>query len=150
MMRRLALAGMVIGTCLTTPAFALEHEVTIEHPAGTIAADYDGAVKVETRQVGTAGVAGRPNTLRCNWTASLSVERTAKVGDSLQSRRSMMRENVASGSKPGWCETRAKAIDELVDAKRDKFYTAMLDLVEQDRTVILAEADGVSSNNREG
>ena len=78
------------------------------------------------------------------------MERTAKVGDSLQSRRSMMRENVASGSKPGWCQTRAKAIDELVDAKRDKFYTAMLALVEQDRTVILAEADSVSSNNREG
>lgn len=150
MMKKLALAGVVIGTCLTAPAFALEHEVVIEHPAGTIAADYDGAVKVETKQVGTAGVAGRPSTLRCNWTASLSVERTAIVGESLQSRRTLTRADVARGSKPGWCETRTKAIDQLVDAKRDEFHTAMLALVEQDRTTILAEADSLRATNLEG
>jgi hypothetical protein len=149
-MKKLACAGLVIGACLASPALALEHEVVIEHAAGTIAADYEGAVQVETRQVGAAGVAGRPSTLRCEWTASLSVERTAKVGDTFQARRSMSRDNVARGSKPGWCETQAKAIDKLVDARKETFRTAMLELVEADRTAIVAEADSARATGREG
>ncbi len=149
-MKKLAFVGLVFGACLTSPAAALEHEVVIEHAGGPIAADYQGAVKIETKQVGTAGVAGRPNTLRCNWTASLNVERTAKVGETLQTRRSLSRDDVASGSKPGWCETNAKAIDRLVDSRRETFRNAMLALVEQDRTALLAEADGVRASNREG
>jgi hypothetical protein len=89
-MKKLAFVGLVFAACLTSPAAALEHEVVIEHAGGPIAADYQGAVKIETMQVGTAGVAGRPNTLRCNWTASLNVERTAKVGETLQTRRSLI------------------------------------------------------------
>lgn len=148
MMKKLALAGLFAGAFLASPALALEHEVVIEHAAGTIAADYDGAVTIETRQVGAAGVAGRPSTLRCEWSASLSVERTAKVGQALQTRRSMARDDVAKGSKPGWCETHTKAIDALVDARRDTFRAAMLEMVEQDRSAILAEAEGARS--REG
>ncbi|MCL9982644.1 MAG: hypothetical protein NBV60_05740 [Erythrobacter sp.] len=147
-MKKLAVAGLVVGVCLSSPAAALEHEVVIDHPAGTIAADYEGAVQIKTRQVGAVGPGGRPSTLQCQWSASLSVERTAKVGDVLQTRRSMSRANVASGSKPGWCDTHTKAIDALVDARRDTFRTAMLELVEQDRGAILAEAESVRS--REG
>lgn len=149
-MKKLSLTGLVISAFLVSPAMALEHEVVIDHADGPIAADYQGAVTVTTRQVGTAGVAGRPSTLRCDWTASLNVERTAKVGETLQTRRSLSRDDVASGSKPGWCETRAKSIDRLVDARRDAFRTAMLALVEQDRTALLAEADGADAKNREG
>lgn len=150
MMKKLAFAGLFVGACLASPAAALEHEIVIDHPAGTIAADYEGAVQVETRQIGTAGVAGRPSTLRCRWSASLSVERTAKVGDVLQTRRSMSRDDVTSGSTPGWCNHKAEAIDALVDARRDTFRTALLELVEQDRTAILAEAESVAASNREG
>ncbi len=150
MMKKLAFAGLFAAACLASPAAALEHEVVIDHPAGTIAADYEGAVQVETRQIGTAGVAGRPNTLRCRWSAALKVERNATVGEALQTRRSMMRDDVASGSTPGWCNHKAEAIDALVDARRDTFRTAMLELVEQDRTAILAEAESVAASNREG
>lgn len=148
-MKKLAFAGLMAAG-LASPALALEHEVVIDHPAGTIAADYKGAVKIETRQVGAAGVAGRPSTLRCEWTASLSVERTARVGEALQTRRSMTREDVASGSRPGWCETSAKAIDRLVEARRDTFRSAMLELADQDRTAILAEAESAVRRGREG
>jgi hypothetical protein len=150
MMKKLSFAGLVLGVCVASPALALEHEVVIEHAAGTIAADYQGAVTIETKQVGTAGVAGRPNTLRCNWTASLNLERTAKVGETLQTRRSLTRDDVASGSRPGWCETNAKAIDRLVDSRRETFRTAMLAMVEQDRAAILADAESARTGNREG
>lgn len=149
MMKKLSIA-VLLGACIASPAMALEHEVVIEHAAGTIAADYAGTVTVETRQVGSAGVAGRPSTLRCIWTASLSVERTAKVGDTLNSRRSMTGDDVASGSRPGWCQTQANAIDRLVDSRRETFRMAMLELVEQDRSAILAEADSLRATNREG
>jgi hypothetical protein len=135
------LAGMAIAASFATSAMALEHEVVIDHAAGPIAADYRGSVTIETNQVGTAGVAGRPSTLRCNWTAKLDVERVAKVGASLRSQRSLTQEDVVSGSRPGWCETSAKAIDKLVDNRSDAIRTAMLALVEQDRAAILAEAD---------
>jgi hypothetical protein len=147
-MKKLAFVGVLVGATLASPALALEHEVVIEHPAGTIAADYDGAVRIETRQVGAASAGGRPSSLSCEWNASLSVERSAKVGTVLQTRRSMSRENVARGSRPGWCQTHAKGIARLVDARRETFRAAMLELVEQDRSVILAEAD--AARGREG
>ena len=148
-MKKFVFAGL-LGAAIASPALALEHEVVIEHEGGPIAADYKGSVMIETTQVGTAGVAGRPSTLRCNWSASLNVERVAKVGESLRSQRSLTSEDVASGSRPGWCETHAKAIDRLVDSRSDSFRTAMLALVEQDRSTILAEAETAQNNSRGG
>lgn len=148
-MKKLGFAAL-LAVGLASPALALEHEVEIDHPAGTIAADYDGAVRIETRQTGTVGVAGRPSTLACVWSASLSVERTARLGDALHARRSMIREDVARGSTPGWCRQNGAAIDKLVDARRDTFRSAMLELVAQDRAAILAEADNASRAGREG
>lgn len=145
-MKKRAFAGLLTGVFLASPALALEHDVVIEHAAGTIAAGYDGSVHIETRQVGAVGPGGRPSSLSCEWTASLSVERMAKVGTTLQTRRSMTRENVARGRKPGWCDTHAKAIEALVDTRRETFRTAMLELVEQDRSVLLAEADSARSS----
>lgn len=148
MMKKFVLAGLALGACLASPALALEHEVVIDHAAGPIAAGYKGSVSVETTQVGSVGVAGRPSTLACQWTASLNVERVAKVGEALQSRRSLSSEDVASGSKPGWCDANAKAIDKIVDARTETFRRAMLALVESDRAAIVAEAESATANSR--
>ena len=147
MMKR-ALAGAVLAACAASPAFALEHDVVIDHVAGPIAADYRGAVTVETKQVGTAGVAGRPSTLRCQWTASLNVERVAKVGAGLQSLRTLTTDDVTGGSRPGWCPTNPQALDKLVDARDARFKAALLALVEQDRGTLLAEADNAKASIR--
>lgn len=149
-MKKLAFAGLVFGMTLAVPAAALEHEVVIDHPVGTIAADYEGAVRVETKQIGTVAAAGRQSTLRCQWTATLTVERSARLGDAIQSRRSMTRDDVATGSSPGWCSTQEKSIDRLVEARRDTFREAMLALVAEDRGAILAEADSARAADREG
>jgi hypothetical protein len=149
-MKRSVIAGLALAASLAAPAAALEHEVVIDHAAGPIAADYKGSVTVRTTQVGAAGVAGRPSTLRCNWTASLNVERVARVGESLQSRRSLSRDDVASGSRPGWCETQAKAIDKLVDTRSEAVRGAMLALIEADRAELLAEAETVAGDSRGG
>lgn len=142
-MNKGVLIGSALAVLVASPALALEHEVVIDHVSGPIAADYQGSVTIETTQVGAAGVAGRPSTLRCNWTATLNVERVAKVGETLQSRRTLSSEDVASGSKPGWCESNEKAIDRLVSTRSESMRSAMLALVEQDRATILAEAESV-------
>ncbi|PLK23737.1 hypothetical protein C0V72_08270 [Porphyrobacter sp. TH134] len=147
-MKKFAFAGLLLSAAIASPALSLEHEVVIDHEAGPIAADYKGSVTIDTKQVGTVGVAGRPSTLACQWTASLNVERVAKVGESLRSQRTLSSNDVASGTKPGWCKTNAKAIDALVDRRSDTFRAAMLALVEQDRGAILAEAESAQGRSR--
>lgn len=149
MMKKLSLLGLALGVCLASPALALEHDVVIEHPEGPIAADYSGSVHVETRQTGTVGAPGRQSTLRCQWSASLNVERNAMVGENLKTRREMSRDDVVTGSAPGWCRNSAKAIDQLVDARRDTFRAAMLDMVAQDRNALLAEAGRAEASGRD-
>ncbi len=147
-MKKRVLVGLALGLGLASPALALEHEVVIDHAAGPIAADYRGSVTIETDQVGAAGAPGRPSTLRCNWSAKLNVERVAKVGGTLRSQRSLSRDNVASGSRPGWCATSAAAIEGLVDTRSESVRSALLSLVEQDRAAILAEADSQANGSR--
>lgn len=147
-MKHLALAGLALGALVAAPAAALEHEVVIDHVSGPIAADYKGSVTVDTKQVGSAGVAGRPSTLRCNWTASLTVDRVAQVGNTLQSRRTISQDDVATGSRPGWCQTSEKAIDKDVASRGDKMRAALLALIDQDRSALLAEAESDATRNR--
>jgi hypothetical protein len=131
----------MVAACVASPAIALEHEVVIDHSAGSIAADYRGSVRIETKQVGAAGAAGRPSTLGCQWSASLDVERVAKVGTSLKSHRTLTSDNVARGVRPGWCPTDDSALAKLVDPRGPKVRAALMALVEQDRAALVAEAD---------
>lgn len=147
-MKTRALFGAVLAALVAQRVLALEHEVVIDHNAGPIAADYRGSVTIETTQTGAAGPVGRPSTLACRWTASLSVERVATLGETLQSRRTITSENIASGQKPGWCQTQAKAIDKLVEGRRESFRKTMLAMVEQDRAALLAEADSKAAAPR--
>jgi len=140
-MKKLVMSSLVLAASLAAPAYALEHEVVIDHAEGPIAADYKGTVTIETRQVGTAGVAGRPSTLSCQWTAKLDVERVAKLGSTLSSRRTLTSDNVASGARPGWCPSNPDAMTKLVDARSERVRSALLALVEQDRAALVAEAD---------
>ncbi len=149
-MKTIALAAVAAGLALSAPVHAMEHKTVIEHPVGPIAADYTGATSVEMKQIGSVGSAGRPSSLRCQWSVSLSVERNAQVGTGLQAKRSMVRDDVVQGSSPGWCSERGNGIDKIVDARRDVLRSAMMAMVAQDREVILVEADGAHAKMRGG
>ncbi|MFM7378382.1 MAG: hypothetical protein ACKO1O_09700 [Erythrobacter sp.] len=140
-MKKFVMSGLVLVASLVAPAYALKHEVVIDHAEGPIAADYKGTVRIETRQVDAAGVAGRPSTLSCQWTARLDVERVAKVGSAMSSWRTLTSGDVASGARPGWCPSNPEAIAKLVDARGERVRSALLALVEQDRAALVAEAD---------
>lgn len=149
-MKTFAYAAMAAGIAFSAPAMAMEHKAVIEHPVGQIAADYSGSTRVEMRQVGSAGVGGRPSSLRCQWSVSLAVERSAEVGTSLQARRSMVRDDVLKGTSPGWCSERGNGIDRIIEARRDELRDAMMAMVVQDREVILVEADSLHARQRAG
>lgn len=148
-MKTLVVAGLVAAVAICGPAQAMEHKTVIEHPVGPIAADYSGATVVRMKQLGVAGGAGRASSLRCAWTVSLSVERDARVGDAWQAKRTLSRANVLKGSAPGWCSERNSGVDRMVAARRDDLRGAMMAMVEQDRTALLAEADKAHAS-REG
>ncbi len=150
-MKRFAFAGLMLGALIAAPAQALEHRATIEHPdAGPIAADYRGSTRIVEKQIGSAGPGGRASTLRCMWSVSLTVERTALEGSGMQASRSMKQENALKGSAPGWCSSNSKAIQRIVDARRDSLRQTMMAMVAQDRAVILAEADSAKSRASAG
>lgn len=149
-MKKLAFAGLAAALALSAPALAMEHSTVIKHPVGPITADYTGATRVEMRQVGAVAGAGRASSLRCQWSVSLSVERQARVGAKLQAKRSMLRNDVITGSSPGWCSERGNGIDRVVEARRDDLRSAMMAMVAQDREVILVEAEGAHAGQREG
>lgn len=149
-MKTLAFAAIGASLAFGASAQAMEHKVVIEHPVGPIAADYSGATRVEMQQLGSAGVGGRPSSLRCQWTVSLEVQRSAQVGASLQAKRSMTRDDVLKGTSLGWCSERGSGIDRMVEARRDDLRSAMMAMVAQDRDVILVEADDAQAKLREG
>lgn len=147
-MKQHVLAGAMLAGLVSSPLFALEHEVVIDHDGGMIAADYRGTITIRTTQTGAVGAAGRPSTLACRWTASLTVERAAKMAQALTSHRTLTSENVVGGVRPGWCQTQSKAIAHLIDARRDSVRRTMMAMVDQDRAALLAEADGVAGSPR--
>lgn len=149
-MKTLAYAPLVVAIAFSPSAMAMQHSTVIEHAAGAITADYQGTTRVAMKQIGSAGSAGRTSSLRCQWSVSLSVERQAQVGASLQARRTMIRKDVLTGSSPGWCSERGSGIDRAVEARRDDLHRAMLAMVTQDRDVILVEAEGAYARKREG
>lgn len=146
-MKKFVMSGLVLAASLAAPAYALEHEVVIDHAEGPIAADYKGTVTIETRQVGAAAATGRPSTLSCRWTATLNVERVAKVGSALSSRRTLTSDDVATGARPGWCPSDPDALAKLVDARGERVRGALLALVEQDRAALVAEADTATTRS---
>jgi hypothetical protein len=148
-MKKMAFAAIGLAALVGTPVNALEHQTIIDHPFGTIAAGYEGTIEIDSKQVGAASSPGRRSSLRCNWTVSITVERNAMVGEGFQTRRSMGQDKVLTGSTPGWCNQRAAKIDQMVEARRDDLRAALLALVEQDRKVLVAEADRTQARSRE-
>lgn len=142
-MNKCALAAAAAALVMCAPAQAMEHKTTIDHAVGPIAADYTGSTRVAMEQVGSAGAAGRPSSLSCRWTVSLAVDRHARLGSGHQARRSLVRSDVVKGSTPGWCPDREYGAERIAARHGKDIHAALMALVEQDRALILAEADSM-------
>lgn len=149
-MKKIAFATLALGMFVAAPAQALEHELVIETAAGTIAADYDGEYRIETKQIGTANLPGRRATLRCSYSVSVVVERTASINSELKASRSMISDDVITGSVPGRCSLAQARIDQTVENNRANLESALMALVDQDRDTLLAEVSTTASEARGG
>lgn len=145
-MIHLLVAGLMLGS--STPSLGLEHRIELPHASGTVAAHYRGDVIVRERQIGAAGAPGRPSTLRCQWEASLTVERQAHHASGSAVMRSLRRDAVAKGSRTGWCGASRDAIDQEVAARADEWQRHMVAMAEADRTDLLAEIDRLHGARR--
>ena len=149
-MRSTAAAAFAAMMAVGGPAQAMEHRSAIDHPDGPIAANYAGTPHVAMRQIGSAGVGGRQDTLRCRWTILLTVERYALFGSGHVARRTLPRGDVIGGTTPGWCPPREHGAKRIAARHRHTLHAALMTMVEQDRALILAEADRILKPAREG
>ena len=150
-MRMWVLGGLAAGLAIAAgPAGATEHRVRVEHRGGAVDAVYRADVAIDHRQVGAVGPGGRPSTLRCVWSAGVTVEREARHGSGRVMTRAIRRDDVAQGSRHGWCDGQRDAIAKDVAARTDRVRDAMLAAAEEDRSVLRAELDTLHTDQRSG
>lgn len=146
----LIVAGLSLGIAAAASGFALEHRTEIAHRSGAVAAHYRAHVDVAHRQVGAVTPGGVSSTLRCHWTANVSVRREARhqAGSTLS--RVIENARAIEGSRPGWCGTHARAIRQEIARRSDEIRGHLLAVAEQDHPVLTAEIDRLHGESRAG
>ncbi len=139
-MSRIWMAALMLGT-IAAAAPAAEHAVRVDHHSGAIDARYRADVAIEHRQVGAVGPGGRASTLRCVWSAGITVSREARLATGTVMTRSISRDGVAGGSRTGWCDGQRAAIAQEVARRTDTVREHMLAVAADDHSVLRAEAD---------
>ena len=140
-MTYLLIAGLMLGLTTASSVTTVEHTTRIDHDSGSVDVRYRGDILIEPKQIGTVAPGGRPSTLRCAWKANMAVTRDANTAAGIMMSRQFVRENIASGSRVGWCRTNMAAIANEVAAMTRKLDGHMMEVAEQDRSVLLAELD---------
>lgn len=146
-MNRMPLIGLAL--LAATPAFAQDHVVRLDHRDQPVEARYRGAIAITHRQVGAVVPGGRAATLRCTWRADLTVTREAR-GAGITAARSLSRDGVLAGSRPGWCDTSRRAIAEEVAARAGEVDDHVRALAQEDHAPLRAELDRLSADRAAG
>ncbi|WP_298667866.1 hypothetical protein [uncultured Sphingomonas sp.] len=123
------------------------HRASVDHRGGTVDAIYRGTIEVERRQAGTAGAPGRANTLRCDWTARISVRREAlHPAGHMLARDIAVDEAPLRGRYAGWCEGAGRAIKGEVARRADRLRAHMIDAAARDRETLAAELNDANGD----
>ena len=131
---------LVAGLLLGSPVAGETHQTQVDHRGQRVDVTYRSAVDVRHRQVGAAGAAGRPSSLRCQWTAKMSVQREARGADRVLA-RTISSDTPITGSRPGWCEGQRGAIASEVASRGAGVREHLLAVAEEDRDALAAELD---------
>lgn len=119
----------------------IDHQAQIDHHSGPVTARYRGALLVDHRQLGAAAPAGRAASLRCEWTARLSVDRHAVTAAGTTARRSFVSDRSFSGHRPGWCAGQRDAITRDVAARTMDLDRHIQAVAREDHDLLRAELD---------
>lgn len=126
---------------------AHSHSVTLDHAGAPVALRYQATTSIAHRQIGAAGVPGRPSSQRCLWTATVAVDRSAERGGvtvPALSRRVSAAERL-EGSRPGSCTQARKAVAREVADRAAPIRDHLIEVAERDRAAVLAELESVEA-----
>lgn len=149
MMNTLWLAGLMLGSMAASDG-ALEHRVQMDHHSGPVAVRYSADVGVTHKQIGAVTTGGRPSTLRCQWSANVTVHREARADSGVALVRSASRDGVIEGSRPGWCSANRNAIAQEVARRHDAVRDHLQAVAQEDHGLLRAEMDRLHTETRAG
>lgn len=118
------------------------HVVTIDHQGTSLDATYTARADIRTRTVG-AKVPNRMDMQRCNWTATIVVDR--KLNHSPALARTLPTDRTFSGSEHGACTPGRNSGERNLAQHHDKIRDHLMAVAEQDRAPLLAELEAVRS-----
>lgn len=148
-MHMLMIAGLALGAATASDG-ALEHRVQLDHHSGPVAVRYSADVGVTHRQIGAVTTGGRPSTLRCLWSANVTVHREARGNSGATLMRSAGQDGVIEGSRPGWCSANRTAIAQDVARRQDAVRDHLQAVAQEDHGLLRAEMDRLHPDTRAG
>lgn len=149
-MTNLLAAGLMFGMTVAVSSATVAHETRIDHHSGPVDVRYNGAVTIDHKQIGSVAPGGRQSTLRCAWQANMAVTREAKATPGTLMTRQFVREDIASGSRAGWCTTNKAAIAREVAARTGDLNQHIVEVAQEDHDVLRSELDRLHGAVRQG
>jgi len=134
-------AALVLGLAIAAPGAQVNHTARVDHHSGPVTAHYRGQVDIQHKQVGTVAPGGRASTLRCDWSARLTVARQATATSGRTMHRSFVSQPAVAGSRIGWCSTHREAIAKDVAARLPDLDRHLQTVASEDHDVLRAELD---------
>lgn len=142
-MNLIVAAGLLLGSPVVD-----HHRIEIDHRGHRVDVTYRSDMDVTYKQVGAVGAPGRASTLRCTWTANVSVHREARSAAGHVLTRTIASDTPIAGNRPGWCAGQRQAIAKDVAARSGAVRDHLLAVAEGDREALALELDSAMSPAR--
>jgi hypothetical protein len=121
-------------------AAAATHNVSVEHHGNQVGATYTARADIRTKTVG-AKTPNRMDSQRCQWTATIVVDRKLDHGPALA--RTVSSDKRFSGSEAGACTPGRQSGERNMAQYQEKIEAHLIAVAEADRAPLLAELDSV-------
>lgn len=127
-------------TIIAMAAAAATHSVQIDHRGAPVQATYTARAEIREKTVG-AKVPNRMDMQRCQWTATIVVDRALSHSPALT--RTVSSDKQFSGSEHGACTPNRNTGERNMTQHEGKIRDHLTQVAEQDRAPLLAELDAV-------
>ena len=130
----------MISTLVAMAAAAATHSVQIDHGGTPVRATYSARVDISTKTVG-AKTPNRIDKQRCQWTATVIVDRALEHGPALA--RTVSSDKLFSGSEHGACTPGRQSGERNLAQHESAIREHLMTVAERDRAPLVAELDAV-------
>lgn len=137
----LFLATLAAATLAPATPTEWTHIVPVAHAISKATATYVARPTITTRQIGMA-TGTRPSTVRCTWTADISVERRLGApGAETGGVRGIASAKTFTGSRHGSCMNNRRAIDREIAALAPEINAHLLAVADRDQRELRSEIE---------